>query len=102
MSSQPQHRAWHRVHVQCKFGGRLSEHESCCHRGNSSEARLYHKVQSTGPAGHPRPAQWPMALPQGPYLGVGKVDTMVPGIGCGSWKGNHSGSPEAVPADPYE
>lgn len=42
-----------------------------------------------------------MLPPQGTdYLGVGEVDAVVPGVGCAPWKGDHSGSPEAVPADP--
>lgn len=45
-------------------------------------------------------AQLPTLLPQGHYLGVHEVNTMVPGIGRAPWKGDHSGSPEAVPADP--
>ena len=57
-------------------------------------------AQSTGPGGHARPAQLPTPLPQGHYLGVSEVDTMVPGIGRAPWKGDHSGSPEAIPADP--
>lgn len=44
----------------------------------------------------------PTALPQGHYLGVGEVNTMVLGIGHAPWKGNHSGSPEVVPADPCD
>lgn len=44
----------------------------------------------------------PTQLPQGPYLGVSEVNAMVPGIGRVPWKGNHSGSPEVVPADPCE
>lgn len=57
-------------------------------------------VQSTGPGGHGRPAQLPAPPPQGRYLGVSEVDAMVPGIGHAPWKGDHSGSPEAIPADP--
>lgn len=57
---------------------------------------------SPGPGGHPGLAQLPVTLPpQGTdYLRVGEVDTVVPSVGCAPWEGDHSGSPEAVPADP--
>lgn len=46
--------------------------------------------------------QWPTPLSQGHYLGISEENTMVPGIGRAPRKGNHSGSPEVVPADPCE
>lgn len=45
--------------------------------------------------------QWPTPLSQGHYLGISEENTMVPGIGRAPRKGNHSGSPEVVPADPW-
>lgn len=35
------------------------------------------------------------------YLRVGKVDTVVESVGQAPRKGDHSGSPEAIPVDPY-
>lgn len=67
---------------QLVFGKGLSKHRSCCHGEN-------HQTQASQESG-PGP---------GPYLGVGQVDTMAPGVGCAPGKGDPSGSPEAVPAD---
>lgn len=39
------------------------------------------------------------AAAQGHYLGVSEVNAMVLGVGGAPWKGDHSGSSEAVPTD---